>query len=208
MASSLGTGILLQSCQSEKKETPNQPEKSFSYDRTPAELKREQDLMRETFFDEHEMKTLTILVDYIIPKDEISGSASEAGVPGFIEFIVKDIPAHQLPLRGGLKWLDVQCLKRYQHAFAFCNVNQQIEMIEDIAFPEDAGPGMQQGVQFFNRLRNLTACGFFTSKMGIQDLGYVGNRPNQWDGVPKEVLDQYNLQYDKRTLDICVKFTT
>jgi gluconate 2-dehydrogenase gamma chain len=67
---------------------------------------------------------------------------------------------------------------------------------------------MQAGVSFFNRMRDLTATGFFTSKIGIADLGYAGNRPNQWNGVPQEVLDQYGVKYDDRTLEISVKFDT
>jgi hypothetical protein len=174
-------------------------------DSQPDELVRFKKLSAEKFFDEHEMKTITILCDIIIPKDEVSGSASEAGVPDFIEFIVKDIPQHQLPLRGGLKWLDLQCLKRFNADFASCSTTQQIEMVDEIAFPEKAKPEMQPGVAFFNRMRDLTATGFFTSEMGIKDLGYAGNKPNLWDGVPQEVLEQYGLKYDERTLAISVK---
>lgn len=202
---SLGASALIQSCETPKQEV-TQTAPSFTIDRTPAELAREQKLLGETFFDEHEMKTIRILTDIIIPKDEVSGSASDAKVPEFIEFIVKDMPRYQTPLRGGLKWLDIQCMKRFNADFASCTSAQQIEMIDEIAFPEKAKPEMNQGVSFFNTMRDLTACGFFTSEMGIKDLGYVGNRPNQWDGVPQEVLDQYGLKYDERTLNESVKF--
>ncbi|MCU0368057.1 MAG: gluconate 2-dehydrogenase subunit 3 family protein, partial [Cyclobacteriaceae bacterium] len=160
----------------------------------------------ETFFDEHEMKTIRILCDIIIPKDDVSGSATDAKVPEFIEFIVKDMPRYQVPLRGGLKWLDVQCMKSFNADFASCKPAQQIEMVDEIAFPEKAKPEMKQGVAFFNTMRDLTACGFFTSEIGIKDLGYAGNKPNQWDGVPQDVLDQYGLKYDERTLNESVKF--
>jgi gluconate 2-dehydrogenase gamma chain len=203
---SAGAGLLLQSCGPEaKKETAEVPTK-LTYDRTPAELEREKKLQEEKFFDEHEMKTISILADIIIPKDETSGSATEANVPEFIEFIVKDMPQHKIPMRGGLKWLDIQCMKRFNIDFASCTPQQQIEMVDEIAFPEKAKPEMQQGVAFFNRMRDLTACGFFTSQIGIKDLGYVGNKPNDWDGVPQDVLDQYGLKYDARTLEISVKF--
>jgi gluconate 2-dehydrogenase gamma chain len=203
--SSLGaTALLQQSCEPVKEKAPQVP--TFSIDRTPEELVREQKLLSETFFDEHEMKTIRILVDIIIPKDDVSGSATDAKVPEFIEFIVKDMPHHQTPLRGGLKWLDIQCLKRFNADFASCSTTQQIEVIDHIAYPEKATPEMLQGVSFFNRMRDLTATGFFTSEIGIKDLGYVGNKPNQWDGVPQEVLDQYGLKYDERTLAESVKF--
>jgi len=201
---SIGATALLQSCETPKQEVAQTP--AFTIDRTPDELIREQKLLSETFFDEHEMKTIRILVDIIIPKDGVSGSATDAKVPEFIEFIVKDMPRHQTPMRGGLKWLDIQCLKRFNADFASCNATQQIKVIDDIAFPEKAKPEMLQGVSFFNQLRDLTATGFFTSEIGIKDLGYVGNRPNQWDGVPQDVLDQYGVKYDERTLTESVKF--
>jgi hypothetical protein len=116
------------------------------------------------------------------------------------------MPHYQTPLRGGIKWLDLQCLKRYEGAFASITRSQQIEMVDEIAFPETAKPELQQGVAFFNTMRDLTACGFFTSKIGIQDLGYEGNKPNQWNGVPDDVLAQYGVKYDDRTLEISVKF--
>lgn len=202
---SVGAGILIQSCEPAQKETASQPAKA-SIDRTPDELARDQKLKSETFFNEHEMATIAVLADIIIPKDDKSGSATDAGVPDFIEFIVKDKPELQTPMRGGLRWLDLQCMKRYDKSFIDCGNDQQIEMIDEIAFPEKAKPELQQGVAFFNTMRDLTATGFFTSKIGIEDLGYVGNQPNQWDGVPQEVLDQYKLKYDERTLQESVKF--
>jgi len=205
---SVGAGALLQSCAPEKKVEDTKPAYTPTYDRNAGELARDQKLMSEKFFDEHEMKTIAILSDIIIPKDETSGSATDAGVPDFIEFIAKDMPRYQTPLRGGLKWLDIQCMKRFNTDFASCTAPQQLEIVDEIAFPEKAKPEMQQGVSFFNTMRDLTACGFFTSKIGIADLGYVGNKANQWDGVPQEVLDQYGLKYDERTLEISVKFNT
>ena len=198
--------LLVESCAPEKaKETAN----TFpppTIDRTPAELARHNKLMSEKFFDEHEMKTISALSDIIIPKDETSGSASEAKVPDFIEFIAKDMPRHQVPLRGGIKWLDLQCMRRFNKSFIESPSKEQLEIVDEIAWPEKAKPEMQQGVAFFNLMRDLTACGFFTSEIGIKDLGYAGNRPNQWNGVPQEVLDQYGVKYDERTLAESVKF--
>lgn len=158
------------------------------------EITRDKTLTGQTFFDAHEMATITILADLIIPKDEKSGSASDAGVPEFIEFIVKDEPQHQLPMRGGLRWLDMECLDRYEKDFVNCTPQQRIEVLNDIAYPFKAKPGLQPGVTFFNKMRDLTAIGFFTSKIGIDDLGYKGNSPGKWEGVPPEVLKQYGLQ--------------
>ena len=197
---------LIDSCKPEDK--PKDIAATPTIDRTPAELEHCNKLMADKFFDEHEMKTISVLTDIIIPKDDVSGSATDAKVPDFIEFIVKDMPKHQTPMRGGLKWLDIHCMKKFNNSFVECSSAQQIEMVDEIAFPEKAKPEMQQGVAFFNLMRDLTATGFFTSKIGIDDLGYVGNRPNQWDGVPQDVLDQYGVKYDERTLAESVKFDT
>ena len=148
-----------------------------------------------------------MLADIIIPKDEVSGSASQAKVPEFIEFIVKDMPDHQVPMKGGLRWLDMQMLKRYEKTFKDCSQQQQIELVDMIAYPKKAKPEMSQGVQFFSLMRNLTATGFYTSESGVKDLGYAGNIATQWDGVPAEVLQQYKLAYTEKELKECVSFT-
>ncbi|MFM7329958.1 MAG: gluconate 2-dehydrogenase subunit 3 family protein [Bacteroidota bacterium] len=199
----LGTGAILQSCEPGKEQPAIAP---LNYDRTPAEQAHYEKLMAERLFDDHEMKTIRILIDIIIPRDETSGSATDAGVHDFIEFIVKDKPEHQIPVRGGIKWLDLHCNRQFDKPFAELSAADQLAMVDQIAYPDQAKPGMEQGVAFFNKMRDLTACGFFTSEIGIKDLGYMGNRPNQWDGVPQEVLDQYGLKYDQRTLDESVKF--
>jgi hypothetical protein len=206
----LSTGVLLESCSPAEK--PAAPVDIASTEggpaRQPGEIQHFKKISAEKFFDDHEMKTISILVDIIIPKDGTSGSATDAKVPDFIEFIVKDMPRHQVPMRGGLKWLDIQCLKRFQKPFSDVTPPQQIEMVDEIAWPEKAKPEMLQGVAFFNLLRDLTATGFFTSQIGVKDLGYAGNQPTQWDGVPQDVLDQYGVKYDERTLTESVKFNT
>jgi len=158
------------------------------------EIERNKKLNSEVFFDPHEMATITVLADIIIPRDARSGSASDAKVPAFIEFIVKDIPEHKIPMRGGLKWLDLECYKRYEKSFIDATPQQRIAIVDDIAYPKKAKPEMKTGVAFFNRMRNLTASGFFTSEMGVKDIGYMGNTPNQWAGVPIDVLKKYGLE--------------
>lgn len=206
-AGSVGAGLLLGCDPAPTKEAaaPEAP-KDLTIDRYPAELERDKKLLSEKFFDDHELKTISVLSDIIIPKDEVSGGAIEAGVPDFIEFIAKDMPRYQVPLRGGLKWLDLQAMRRFNNAFVNITAEQRIEIVDDIAYPEQAQPDMLQGVSFFNTMRDLTATGFFTSKIGLADIGYQGNKPNQWDGVPQDVLDQYGVKYDERTLQISVKF--
>ncbi len=204
----ISSGTLLQSCEPKQTAAPSSDAKAgiSSIDRHTFELARDQKLLTEKFFDDHEMNTIKVLIDIIIPKDEASGSATDAGVHDFIEFIVKDMPRHQLPLRGGLKWLDNQCLKNHNNLFINCSSSQQLALVDAIAYPEKAAPEMKQGVAFFNLLRDLTATGFFTSEIGLKDLGYAGNKPNRWDGVPQDVLEQYGLSYDERTLKESVKW--
>jgi hypothetical protein len=135
------------------------------------------------------------------------GSASDAKVPAFLEFIVKDKPEHQTPLRGGLRWLDVQCLNRFGKSFKDCSPDRQMEMVDEIAWPAKAKPEMRPGVAFFNLMRNLVATGFYTSEIGMKDMGYIGNVPNQWNGVPADVLKQYNLAYTEKELKECISFS-
>jgi gluconate 2-dehydrogenase gamma chain len=202
-------GAALAGCNpgTDKLETPVPAKPEFTIDRNAYELKQEHDLQAmDKFFTEHEMATITILADIIIPKDEVSGSASDAKVPDFIEFIVKDMPQHQTPLRGGLRWLDMQCFKSFDKSFVDCNPSQRIEMVDQIAYPEKAKPEMAQGVAFFTLVRNLTVTGFFTSEMGVTDIGYAGSKPNQWNGVPQDVLDQYKVAYTEKEQKECISF--
>ncbi len=203
----LATGALagpvaLTGCETAQKK---EQDVTFNLDRNPDELAREKKLIAEgPFFTPEEMATITLLADIIIPKDEISGSASEAGVPAFIDFIVRDMPDHQLPMRGGLRWLELQCLSRYGKGFAKATPVQQLKIVDDIAYPNRAKPEMKPGVQFFNLMRNLTASGFYTSSIGVMDLNYMGNQANQWKGVPDEVLKQYQLSYTEKENQDCI----
>ncbi|WP_423145998.1 gluconate 2-dehydrogenase subunit 3 family protein [Rubrolithibacter danxiaensis] len=191
----LSTGVLLEACKTDNKTAAVAGnDTSDTTGREDFEIERLKKLREETFFTEHEMATITVLADIIIPKDEVSGSASDAKVPEFIEFIVKDIPDHQVPMRGGLRWLDLQALNRFGKTFKDSTADQQIEIVDDIAYPMKAKPEMQQGVAFFNRMRNLTASGFYTTKMGINDIGYKGNSPGKWEGVPADVLAKYGFK--------------
>ena len=156
------------------------------------------------FFTEHEMATITLLSDIIIPKDAVSGSATDAKVPEFIEFIVKDMPDHQVPMRGGLKWLDLHSYKKHVKAFTECTSKEQIAIVDEIAYPQKAAPELAQGVSFFNKIRDLVTTGFYTAEIGVKDLGYMGNVPNRWEGVPDEVLKQHGFAYTEKELKECI----
>ncbi len=198
---SISAGLLLESCKTDGKDAApsttatNAAEADIlTAGREQHEIDRDKRLLGETFFNEHEMATIAILADIIIPKDEVSGSATEAEVPAFIEFIVKDLPEHQVPMRGGLRWLDMECFKRFEKAFVDCSPEQRIQVVDDIAYPAKAKPEMSQGVTFFNKMRDLTATGFYTTQMGWDDIGYKGNTPNTYTGVPDDVLEAFGVK--------------
>jgi hypothetical protein len=208
----VSTGLLLDACKPKEaadaaKNAAAQPAGSFTLDRQPEEIEHYKKVTATTFFTPHEMATIALLADIIIPKDEVSGSATEAGVPDFIEFIVKDMPDHQVPMRGGLRWLDIHSHRRFEKSFTEITPEQRISIVDEIAYPKKAKPEVAQGVAFFNLMRNLTATGFYTSEMGGKDIGYMGNTPNQWNGVPDEVLKQYGLAYSEKELKECVKYS-
>ena len=200
--------VLIEACKSGNKKEPGQKETLIGggADRMPEEEIFNNKLQEEKFFTKAELATITVLGDIIIPRDEISGSASDAKVTEFIEFMVKDKPEHQTPMRGGLRWLDLQCLNRYGKQFKDLDEKQQLEIVDAIAYPNKAIPEFKQGIAFFSLMRNLTMSGFYTSEIGVKDIGYLGNRPNQWNGVPQEVLKQYNIAYTEKELKECINF--
>jgi hypothetical protein len=146
------------------------------------------------FFSAHEYATIVALGDMILPKDNRSGSASDAGTPEFIDHIVAEQAERQTAMRGGLAWLDGQCRQRFDKAFLDCSDLDRRKVLDDIAWPKKAKPEFSHGVRFFNTVRDLVAIGFWTSKIGIDDLGYMGNRPvMEWTGAPDPVLKKLGL---------------
>ena len=147
-------------------------------------------------FTAREWETLRLLVDLIIPKDERSGGATDAGVPEFMDFMLGDDPDLQTPMRGGLAWLDHECDDRYGKTFVTCTDAERAGLLEDIAWPKKAKREHAAGVAFFNSVRDLTASGFFSSKLGVQDLRYIGNTfVGEWKGCPPEALAKLGVSY-------------
>lgn len=148
------------------------------------------------FFTPHEWRTVRVLVDYVIPRDERSGSATDAGVPEFMDFIMGDKPNNQLWMRGGLAWLDLESEKRYGAPFVTAKPAQRTELLDAIAWPDKATPDLRAGVAFFNRFRDMTASGFYTTRIGIDDIKYMGNvmRPS-WDGCPDAAVEHLGVKY-------------
>jgi len=169
------------------------------------------------FFTAHEYQTVRVLVDAIIPRDDRSGSATDAGVPEFMDFILIDEPRlaeetrRQTAMRGGLAWIDLECQRRFDRTFIACSEAERTAVLDDISKPptepaDDANPvtsddvptlpALSHGRAFFASFRDLTATGFWTTKMGMDDLQYMGNRVvTEWRGCPDEALKKLGVSY-------------
>ena len=148
------------------------------------------------FYKADEWKELRVLVDMIIPKDAKSGSATDAGVPEFMDWLANDHPSSYQWSRDALRWIDGFAYNSFGHNFVKCTEAQRRELLDQIAWPKRAKPAVAEGVTFFNRMRDFTASGFYSSRMGIADIGYIGNvaRP-EWHGCPKPATDHLGVSY-------------
>ena len=148
------------------------------------------------FFTAHELETVRVLADIVIPRDDRSGSATDAGVPEFMDFMMNEREAARPGMRGGLAWLDREAQRRFGKTFVASTEAERLQIVDDVAWPARARPEMSHGVAFFNAFRDLTAGGFWSSKMGVEDLQYLGNRPHtSWDGCPEPALVKLGVRY-------------
>lgn len=148
---------------------------------------------RQTF-DDHQWRTVRVLCDLIIPADERSGSATQAGVPEFLDDWIafrteqdgnQDLQAQIL---GGLMWLDRESNRQFQKDFADAAADQQKQLLDRVAYPKRAAKEDHPWVVFFSELRSLTVSGFFSSKAGVADLPYLGNTAvAEWKGCDPQV---------------------
>jgi len=147
--------------------------------------------------DGHEYKTVVVLSDIIVPADERSGSATQAGVPEFIDDWLGLNGGTQLDaVRGGITWLDLESNRAYGHDFIDAPESEKKQLLDRIAYPKTAAPEDAAGVVFFNQIRNLVLSGFYSSKMGIEDLPYLGNKMlAEWNGCPPNVLAKLEVEY-------------
>ena len=143
-----------------------------------------------------EWRTARVLVDYVIPRDARSGSATDAKVPEFMDVFMETRENMKTWMRTGLAWLDEESNKRFSKTFVDCDDTQRKAILDDIAWPRRARQEKQAGVRFFTNFRNFTSSGFWSSKMGIDDLQYMGNRPmSTWNGCPQPALDKLGVKY-------------
>lgn len=206
LAGSIATTTLLTSCQPPKSSTAQKAEVwKHRYGRTSDEKQRDEEILnKEPFLNSHETETLRVLADIILPASTDAPSAVEVGVLDFIDFILRDMPSHQTPIRGGMMWLDSFATKLHNSTFVECNTADQVSICEAIAYPTTEDPQMEAGIKFFAHLRNLVLTGYYTSEKGLQDLGYQGNSPNVWDGIPPEVLAEHDVEYEDEWLAKCI----
>ena len=203
---SVGAGLLLTGCEPEQVAVQSQVLSGGTIGgRTEEEKLLDQRLLSETFFTEAEVKKLNTLVDIIMPAGEDSPSASELKVPDFMEFMMKDQPGNQTPMRGGLMWLDFEANELFGKPFNELSKDQVIHIVELVAWPDKAAPEYVGAVRWFNMLRNLTCSGYFSTQAGWKYMDYRGNTPNVWDGVPQKVLDQYGLANPDKYKDLYLK---
>jgi len=191
--SSLASGLVLEGCIQGEKEIIYENVWKYKYGRTPEELQRDLELLNQVFFSKDEINTIRVLAHLIVPPTE-EGNIDQAEVPEFIEFIVKDTPSYQKVLREGLLWLDETSARKFEKKFVNCKVEDQKSILDKVAFPKDK---KSKEEIFFSNIRNLVITGYFSSEVGINDLGYKGNQPNFWDGVPDDIMQAHGFSYEK-----------
>lgn len=150
------------------------------------------------FFTPHEFATVTLLADLIIPPDERSGGASDAGVPAYIDFSLREVEEEtiRLAMRGGLAWLDAECGRRFGRTFVDAASAQRLAILDDIAWPARAAPALANGAAFFSDFRDLVATAFWSSRTGLRDLQYQGNEAlPEWTGCPEAALRKLGVTY-------------
>jgi len=164
------------------------------------------------FFTPKEWKTVRMLVDYIIPADEVSGSATDAKVPEYMDWLMNDSEASRdskTSMPGGLAWMDREAFERFHTHFVESTEAQRRQILDDIAWPKKAKPELSQGVNFFNRFRDLTASGFFSSEMGYKDVNFVGNVAlPAWNGCPQAAMDKLGVSHDLMKTRVPVQRST
>jgi len=146
------------------------------------------------FFTAHEYATVGVLVDLIIPRDERSGSATDAGVPAFMDFMMIDQPRRQIAMRGGLAMIDRLAMDRCGKRFVSATDRERRLLLDEIAYTSNPDRGLSQAVAFFSSFRDLTASGFWSTKMGVADLQYQGNAfVSEWTGCPDAALKKLGV---------------
>ncbi len=184
-----------------------------------AEVHREVDGERTLFgeykvkyFNEHEFRTLERLSELIVPADEGGPSGREGGAPEFIDLLASENPELAAIFTGGILWLDHAAQAKHGQRFAEASTDQQTDLLDllvaaergetgadttwetqeyrrfsvfGVRFPTDA----RRGIRFFGWARRLIVDAYYTSPVGLKDLGFLGNASHTEYKVPQEAVD-------------------
>jgi gluconate 2-dehydrogenase gamma chain len=192
----VGVGALVQQQQPQTQtrqthEAPNQPARDTKQP-PPSQP-------RTKFFTQRELRTVRVLADDVIPRDERSGSATDAKVPEFIDYnlsVEETTPETRVAFRGGLRWMDTESRRRFGVPYASASAAQRHQILDDIAWPDRVRPELRHGATFFARFRDIVAAGFFSSALGFKDLQYMGNTfVPEWNGCPDAALKKLGVSY-------------
>ncbi|MHB1096986.1 MAG: gluconate 2-dehydrogenase subunit 3 family protein [Gemmatimonadaceae bacterium] len=172
------------------------PDVARAADYAGAALQQGAPAYKPIFFTKAEWPMVRTLSDLVIPRDARSGGATDAGVPEFMDFIMNDFEWNRKWMREGLQWLNGECTRRFRRGFVACTPEQQKLVLNDIAFPKKAPAALKTGVEFFTKFRDLTATGFWSSRIGYKDIGYMGNTiVPVWEGCPEPQLQKLGVSY-------------
>jgi hypothetical protein len=163
------------------------------------------------FFTAHEWRTVRVLADLVIPRDERSGSATDAKAPEFVDFMLAEKDTSErsrVAMRGGLAWLDTEMRRRTGHDFLSGTPGQRTALLDDIAWPKKAAPEHRAGATWFDRFRDSIGAAFFSSPLGWQDLRYMGNVFNPgWNGCPPAALAKLGVTYAEYDASLAARRT-
>jgi hypothetical protein len=191
LAGALGMAEAQQTVPKQGHSMPNQPAADTKQPATGAPKRK--------FLNAREWRIVSVLADDIIPRDDRSGSATDAGVPAYIDFhmsVPETDESSRVAMRGGLRWVDTESRRRFGVGYASASSTQRHELLDTIAWPDKATPNTRYGVTFFNRFRDMVASGFFSSQIGWKDLRYEGNvfNPN-WQGCPEPAMKKLGVSH-------------
>jgi len=168
--------------------TPADAERALAHVEVALQQQAQGTVYKPRYFKADEWRQIRVIVDLIIPKDAKSGSATDAGVPQYMDFFCTEYPSYAW-MRDALRWFDGFAYSSFKKSFMKCTDAERRQLFDQVAWPAKAAPGLREGVTFFNRLRDFTTSGFFSSRMGVADIGYMGNRAvGSWNGCPPAAL--------------------
>ena len=147
----------------------------------------------------HEHATVVRLAELIVPADGGGGSAVDAGAPEFIDLLCGQNVELAEIYRGGLAWIDATMRRRSGSTFLDSTPSEQTALLDALVDAEQRGDvaALGPGVEFFGWVRRMTVDAYYTSPIGIADLGYAGNASTARFEVPQDAIDFVNRRIDQ-----------